>query len=79
VRRFLEQPGASLTEWDDSEAAYGVAHIFTAYLVDHYGIKILADSLKSNLVGIPSLNYALEKTAATKTFPQFLTIGRRQC
>jgi len=68
VRRFLEQPGASLTEWDDSEAAYGVAHIFTAYLVDHYGIKILADSLKSNLVGIPSLNYALEKNGGNKDF-----------
>lgn len=68
VRRFLEQPGASLTEWDDSEAAYGVAHIFTAYLVDHYGIKILADSLKSDLVGIPSLNYALKKNGYNKDF-----------
>ena len=68
VNKFLAQPSASLTEWNDSEAAYGAAHLFTAYLVDHYGIKILADSLQSSSIGIPSINAALKRNGYSQDF-----------
>jgi len=68
VNKFTAQPNESITEWDDSEAAYGAAHLFTAYLVDHYGIKILADSLQSGQIGIPSLNVALKNNSFVQNF-----------
>ncbi len=54
VQKFLEVPSDSITEWTASEADYGALGLFAQYLVDHYGIEILGDSLKSKEVGIKS-------------------------
>lgn len=43
------------------------------YLVDHYGTAILADSLKSKLVGIDSINEALKKHNIKEDFSQIFT------
>jgi len=43
------------------------------YLLDHYGKEILIDSLKTNLVGIPSIDYALLKGKHKKTFSEIFT------
>jgi hypothetical protein len=66
VKQFISNPSDSLTEWQNSKSDYGVVNLFIQYLVDHYGTIILADSLKSNQVGIPSLNYALRKNGFQK-------------
>ncbi len=73
VKVFLENPRDSLTEWKNLSADYGVLNLFTQYLVDHYGVKILADSLRSEKTGIPSLNYALEKNGFSQNFSQIFT------
>ena len=73
VKDFLSNPSDSLTEWKNEKADYGVLNLFTQYLVDHYGIKILVDSLQSAKIGIPSLNYALEKNGFEKDFSQIFT------
>ncbi len=61
METFLRDPDISLTEWIGQRADYGVVNIFTQYLVDHYGVEILADSLKHDEVGIESINHALEE------------------
>jgi len=66
VKQFILNPSDSLTEWQNQKSDYGVANLFIQYLVDNYGAIILADSLKSEKVGIPSLNYALKKNGFSK-------------
>jgi peptidoglycan hydrolase-like protein with peptidoglycan-binding domain len=73
VRKFLERPYDSLTEWQDLSYDYGALNLFFHYLVDHYGLKILIDSLHSEKIGIPSLNYALEKNGFKEDFSQIFT------
>ena len=70
VKSFLESPSDSLTEWQNQGKDYGIANVFIQYLVEHYGVKILADSLKSKYSGIESINYALLKNGYRKTFYQ---------
>lgn len=73
VRAFLEKPGDSLTEWQDKKYDYGIDNVFLHYLVDHYGINILIDSLKSKYTGIESINYALKQSGAKENFSQLFT------
>lgn len=68
LSNFLEKPYDSLTEWDNSSANYGVINSFVHYLVDQYGLAILTDSLKSDKVGIDSINEALLKNGHKETF-----------
>jgi len=73
VKTFLEKPTDSLTEWQENKYDYGAASLFTHYLIDHYGINILIDSLKSKFVGINSINYALKKNGIEENFSQIFT------
>ncbi len=68
INSFLRDPDISLTEWIGQRADYGVVNVFTQYLVDHYGVDILVDSLKHDQVGIESINYALEKGGHEEDF-----------
>ena len=70
VRNFLSNPRDSLTDWQNKLPDYGVVNLFTQYLVDHYGVKILVDSLNSDKVGIESINYALKKNNFNVDFSQ---------
>lgn len=73
LKNFLHDPDISLTEWTEQVADYGVVNIFAQYLLDHYGKEILMDSLKSELVGIKSIDYALAKRKKGKTFSEIFT------
>ena len=73
VKDFLESSSDSLTEWLNKKSDYGVINIFAQYLVDHYGIGILSDSMRSGLVGIHSINEALKKNGFTEDFSQIFT------
>ena len=73
VRAFLENPAVSLTEWLNKKEDYGAVNLFVQYLLDHYGKKILIDSLQSPKTGIESINYALEKNGFQKNFSQIFT------
>jgi len=70
VKTFSQNPGDSLTEWRSDIADYGVLNIFMQYFIDHYGTKVLADSLHSSTVGIPSINEALKKNGYSEDFAQ---------
>lgn len=73
VKKFLSEPYDSITEWQNKSSDYGALNIFTQYLVQHYGIEILRDSLQSEKVGILSLNYALKKNNLDIDFSQIFT------
>lgn len=73
VKDFLSAPFDSLTEWRDSAPDYGVVNLFTQYLVDHYGIDILVDSLKTGKTGIDSINFALAQNSFKTNFAQIFT------
>ncbi len=73
VRDFLNLPSDSLTQWEDKKYDYAVVSLFTHYLVDHYSLNILSDSLKSKSVGIASINEALLKNGAKEDFAQIFT------
>ena len=73
VSEFLKNPSDSITEWQGVSADYGVLNLFTQYMVDHYGIAVLRDSLYSSETGIASLNYALRKNGFQEDFFQIFT------
>jgi len=73
VKSFLDNPSISLTEWKNEVETYGILNVFVQYLVDHYGFKILQDSLFSSKVGIESINYALQRNGFQKDFAQIFS------
>jgi len=73
VNEFIKNPSDSITDWQNSPADYGALNLFTQYLVDYYGNKILTDSLHSTKKGIVSLNYALAKNGFKDDFSQIFT------
>ncbi|MFC1663679.1 hypothetical protein ACFL0A_00930 [Patescibacteria group bacterium] len=73
VRNFIDKPSDSITEWKSQIYDYGVLNLFVQYLVDHYGVEILADSLKFKEVGIASLNKALAENGFEEDFSQIFT------
>lgn len=70
IRQFREFPNDSLVEWVGQEEDYGVINVFAQYLVEHYGLAILKDSLSSPYVGMASLNYALKLNKINKDISQ---------
>ncbi|MDO8486255.1 MAG: peptidoglycan-binding domain-containing protein [Candidatus Staskawiczbacteria bacterium] len=73
VKGFIDNPTVSLAEWLNVKADYGAVNLFAQYLVDHYGVKILVDSLHSDKIGIPSLEETLLKNGVNKTFSQIFS------
>jgi len=73
VQDFIENPSNPLLEWQNLPQDFAAAHLFGAYLVDHYGLGILSNSLHSKLVGIASLNEALAKINAPEDFGKAFT------
>ena len=73
VRDFINSPSDSLTEWQESKYDYAVINVFFHYLVDHYGINMLSDSLKSKLTGIESINEVLLKNGYKEDFSDIFT------
>ena len=73
LETFSENPNDPLCEWQNEGPDYGVISVFGHYLVDHYGIEILIDSLHSDEIGIESINYALEKNGFEEDFSQIFT------
>lgn len=73
VNEFLKNPSDSITEWGGTGADYGTLNLFVQYLVDHYGVAILRDSLYFSETGIASINYALRKNGFQDDFSQIFT------
>ena len=70
VKDFIESPSDSITEWKGTKYDYASVSLLMHYFLDHYGINVLIDSLKSKYVGIESINYALQKNGYKDSFSQ---------
>lgn len=73
VRDFIEGPSDSVTDWRGTKYDYASVSLLMRYIVDHYGVNILFDSLKSQYSGIESINYALVKVGFKKDFGGIFT------
>ena len=73
VKDFLNRPTVSLAEWLNRKEDYGAVNLFAQYLVDHYGRRVLVDSLQSNRTGIESINLALTDNGYNENFSQIFS------
>ena len=73
VKDFIENPSDSITDWNSTKYDYASISMFMHYLVDHYRINILSDSLKSKAIGIDSINKALLNNGVRENFSQIFT------
>lgn len=73
VLAFLQSPSEPLGEWKNLAPDYGAITLFAYYLTDHYGDRILVDSLKNRKIGIESLNEALIQNGFNRTFSDIFT------
>jgi len=73
INSFLERPYTSLINWNGSNYDYGVVNSFVHYLVDHYGIRILSNSLDSKKVGVESIEEVLRNSGYKETFADVFT------
>lgn len=71
VQNFVEKPSDFfISDWKNTKYNYAAVNIFTQYLVDNYGKKILLDSLNTDKIGISSINSALSKEGYKDDFSQ---------
>ena len=68
VQQFLNNTNISLLSWDNTNYDYAKVNLLTQYLVEHYGINILVDSLHSSQTGVDAINYALKKNGFSENF-----------
>jgi peptidoglycan hydrolase-like protein with peptidoglycan-binding domain len=65
---FVHLDSFDFINWQNSGSNYASVNLFTQYLVEHYGVRALADTLKNNSQGIASLNISLSQNGYTPTF-----------
>lgn len=65
---FVRSTNDSLVEWLNQTQDYSSVALFGEYLVEQYGAEILAQSLRSNLSGIDSINAYLASKGFTERF-----------
>ena len=68
LQRFLINTNISLVDWSNDNNDYAEVNLLTHYLVDHYGISILVDSLHSSQSGVNAINYALKNNGFSEDF-----------
>jgi len=68
LQQFLTRTDISLLNWNNTDHDYAEVNLMAHYLTDFYGINVMADSLKSSLAGIDSLNYALKQNGFNNDF-----------
>ncbi len=73
VKDFLRYSTDSLTEWRNESADYGAANLFMQYLVNRYGEQILTRMMKTEKVGVESINQALADTGFSERFIDIFT------
>ena len=68
ISSFIERPHTPLINWSGSNYDYGIVNSFIHYLVDHYGIGILSNSLNSKKAGVESIEEALKNSGYKESF-----------
>lgn len=61
VTSFLNQPSDSLTEWKNLLPDYGQIVLLGEYLAEHWSGRVVADTLTTSAISIPSIEEALAR------------------
>lgn len=69
---FTREPEDNLLRWDNMPSDYGSAMMLGEYLVGRYGQGILADTLKSKLTGVVSLDAWLTGRGGREKFSEVI-------
>jgi len=70
---FMLKPSDPLCEWQNSIYDYGSVSLFIHYLTEHYGEEILKEMMKSDKVGIASIDNTLKNLGHNKKFEDIFT------
>ena len=70
IKDLLLNTKVNLVRWENNRFDYAVVNLLGHYLVEQYGLNILADSLHAPYTGIESINYALHKNGSSEDFSQ---------
>ncbi len=73
VQKFLNSPSDSLTEWQNVQDDYGPVNLFIRYLVEHYSQDLLTSMMRSEKVGIASIEEALVNVGSPDSFSDVFT------
>jgi len=68
VESLKQNTNFSLLNFRGTASDYAAVHLLAEYIVEHYGMKILVDSMHSQLTGVASLNEALAKNGFSDDF-----------
>ena len=68
VGSFLQQPSDSLTEWKNLIGDYGQIALLGEYIVEHWSPRVIANTLATSAISIPSINDALAKEGFHESF-----------
>lgn len=68
LQAFIQNPSDSLMEWKNTPADYGQIGLFGEYLAEHWPPQVIADTLKTSLIGMASINDALKKNGFSDSF-----------
>ena len=68
LQAFIENRSDSLTEWKNQPADYGQIGLFGEYLAEHWSPKVIADTLKTSLVGMASINDTFKQNGFSDSF-----------
>ena len=73
VNHFLADPYNPLGEWKGMSSDYGVIALFGQYLANQFGENLFSLMSKNHLVGITSINRALEQAGYSENFDEVFT------
>ncbi len=73
IKNFLSDYYNPLGEWEGVSGDYGVINLLGQYLVNQFGKNIFSSMSKSHLIGIKSINQALEKAGYSENFDEVFT------
>ena len=68
IQTFLKEPADSLTEWKNLGPDYGQVAVFAQYLAEHWPKEIIGQTLNTEKIGIPSVDYALGLNGVSLNF-----------
>jgi peptidoglycan hydrolase-like protein with peptidoglycan-binding domain len=68
LAEFTSDSTFDFINWQNSASNYAAVNLFTQYLIEHYGSKVLIDTLQNNSLGINSLNISLARNGYKETF-----------
>jgi hypothetical protein len=68
LEAFLGNPSDSLTEWKNLPSDYGQVSLFAEYLAEHWSPQVIADTLRTSAISIPSLNESFRRNGFSDSF-----------